>query len=151
MRFRINGEVREVNADPSRTLLSLLRDDLDLTGAKYGCGEGQCGACTVLVEGEAVLSCLTRVSSVANKAITTIEGLERDGHLHPLQEAFLKTTAYQCGFCTPGMILRAVALLEEHPRASEPQIKEKLQGSICRCGVYSRIVQAVRMAAQHGA
>lgn len=151
MRLRINGESIDVDVDPSRTLLSVLRGELDLTGAKYGCGEGQCGACTVLVDDEAVRSCLVRVSAVRGKSVTTIEGLERDGELHPVQQAFLEKSAYQCGFCTPGMILAAVALLRKQPSAPEPQIRRAMQGSVCRCGVYSRIVEAVRMAARHDA
>src|SRR6476661_494462 len=113
MNLQINGMTKRVDADPERTLLSVLRDDLDLTGAKYGCGEGQCGACTVLLDGEAVRSCITPVSQAAGRRITTIEGLERDGRLHPLQEAFLETGAMQCGYCTPGMIMSGVSLLSK--------------------------------------
>ena len=145
-KLRINGTERRVDAAADRTLLSILREDLDLTGAKYGCGEGQCGACTVLLDGQAVRACLTKVSSIGARAITTIEGLEKDGKLHRVQEAFLTKAAFQCGFCTPGMILGAVALLDKQPKASEVEIRRALEGHICRCGTYSRIVQAVRLA-----
>ncbi len=146
--LHVNGTRRAVNASPGRSLLSVLRDDLDLTGAKYGCGEGQCGACTVLLDGEAVRSCLTRVSAAAGKRITTIEGLERAGALHPLQEAFLETGALQCGYCTSGMILSGVALLTRNTNPSDSEIVHAMQGNICRCGTYPRIVAAVRLAAR---
>jgi aerobic-type carbon monoxide dehydrogenase small subunit (CoxS/CutS family) len=144
----INGRRRRVDADPERSLLSVLRDDLDLTGAKYGCGEGQCGACTVLVDGAAKRSCLTPVGAAAGKQITTIEGLAKNGRLHPVQEAFLDAGAMQCGYCTPGMILSAAALLGKQPNPSEAQIQAALEGNICRCGTYPRIVAAVRQAAR---
>jgi aerobic-type carbon monoxide dehydrogenase small subunit (CoxS/CutS family) len=147
--LEVNGISRRVNASPERSLLSVLRDDLDLTGAKYGCGEGQCGACTVLLDGEAVRSCITPVSQAARKRITTIEGLERDGRLHPLQEAFLETGAMQCGYCTPGMIMSGVSLLGRKANPSDAEIVHGMQGNICRCGTYPRIVAAVRMAAVH--
>ena len=147
--LEVNGIGRRVNASPERSLLSVLRDDLDLTGAKYGCGEGQCGACTVLLDGEAVRSCITPVSQAAGKRITTIEGLERDGRLHPLQEAFLETGAMQCGYCTPGMIMSGVSLLGRKANPSDAEIVHGMQGNICRCGTYPRIVAAIRMAAQH--
>jgi aerobic-type carbon monoxide dehydrogenase small subunit (CoxS/CutS family) len=131
-------------------LLSILRDDLDLTGAKYGCGEGQCGACTVLVDGAAVKSCITRAASVAGKKIVTIEGLAKDGALHPVQQAFLDADALQCGYCTPGMILGAVALLARNPKPGEQEIVRGMNGHICRCGTYPRIVQAVQKAAKKG-
>lgn len=140
--LRINGREYKVQSPPDRKLLSVLRDELDLTGAKYGCGEGVCGACTVLVAGQAVPSCVVTVGSVGSKPITTIEGLAKDGKLHPVQEAFLAKSAFQCGFCTPGMILGAVALLNK-PRPID--IAKGLQGHICRCGSYPRIVEAVRM------
>lgn len=142
LKLRINGREYAIEASPDRKLLSVLRDDLGLTGAKYGCGEGQCGACTVLVDGQAVRSCLVSASSIGTKPVTTIEGLARNGKLHPLQEAFLAKSAFQCGFCTPGMILGAVPLLGKRPE----DVRKGLQGHICRCGVYSRIVAAVRMA-----
>jgi len=146
--INVNGTRRRVNAGPERSLLSVLRDDLDLTGAKYGCGEGQCGACTVLLDGSPVRSCITRVVDTAGKAITTIEGLERNGRLHPLQEAFLETDAMQCGYCTTGMILSGVALLHRTTSPTDAEIVHGMQGNICRCGTYPRIVAAVRMAAR---
>src|SRR6266853_5267035 len=120
--LRINGDRVKINADPERTLLSVLRDDLDLTGAKYGCGEGQCGACTVLIDGAATRSCITPVRTAAGRQITTIEGLERNGRLHPLQEAFLDAGALQCGYCTAGMIMSGVALLNRNPEPTTPEI-----------------------------
>jgi aerobic-type carbon monoxide dehydrogenase small subunit (CoxS/CutS family) len=149
--LNVNGAARRVNASSERSLLSVLRDDLDLTGAKYGCGEGQCGACTVLLDGEAVRSCITPVSRAAGKRITTIEGLENDGRLHPLQEAFLETEAMQCGYCTPGMIMSGVSLLAKSAYPSESEIVHGMQGNICRCGTYPRIVAAVRIAAKRRA
>ncbi len=150
MELRINGKTRKVDAAPERRLLGVLRDDLDLTGAKYGCGEGQCGACTVLVDGAAVKACVTPLRAVAGKEITTIEGLERDGKLHPLQQAFLDADALQCGYCTPGMILSAAALLKKNPNPADADVVKAMQGNICRCGTYPRIVLAVRMAAALG-
>jgi aerobic-type carbon monoxide dehydrogenase small subunit (CoxS/CutS family) len=144
----VNGSTHRVNANPQRSLLSVLRDDLDLTGAKYGCGEGQCGACTVLLDGAAVRSCITPVSSAAGKRITTIEALEQNGRLHPLQEAFVETGAMQCGYCTPGMIMSGVSLLSKNAQPSEPEIIHAMQGNVCRCGTYPRIVAAVRMVAR---
>jgi isoquinoline 1-oxidoreductase subunit alpha len=143
----VNGTKRRLNASPERSLLSVLRDDLDLTGAKYGCGEGQCGACTVLLDGEAVRSCITPVSKAVGKRITTIEGLAQKDRLDPLQEAFLETGAMQCGYCTPGMILSGVSLLRRNPKPSDAEIVHAMQGNVCRCGTYPRIVAAVRMAA----
>jgi isoquinoline 1-oxidoreductase alpha subunit len=140
----VNGTPRTIEADPDRTLLSVLREDLDLTGTKYGCGEGQCGACTVLVQGAATRSCLTTIGSVAGRSIVTIEGLESKGGLHPLQEAFLEADAMQCGYCTAGMIMAGAALLGQNPAPSEAEILQSLQGNVCRCGTYSRIVAAVR-------
>lgn len=142
--FRVNGVLRRVDAAGLR-LIEVLREGLDLTGTKNGCGEGQCGACTVLVDGKAVASCQVMAESVGGKAITTIEGLASGGKLHPLQEAFLEKEAFQCGFCTPGMILGAVALLREKPKASEAEIRAGLEGHVCRCGVYGRIVEAVKV------
>ena len=144
----VNGIRHRVDASPETSLLTILRDELDLTGAKYGCGEGQCGACTVLVEGQPKRSCITPVSSVAGKSITTIEGLETNGRLHPLQEAFLETEAMQCGYCTPGMILSGVALLSRNPDPDNAEIARQLEGNLCRCGTYPRIVMAVRRAAK---
>jgi aerobic-type carbon monoxide dehydrogenase small subunit (CoxS/CutS family) len=147
--LHINGTRRRVDASPVRSLLSVLRDDLDLTGAKYGCGEGQCGACTVLLDGHAVRSCITHVSAAAGKRITTIEGLERAGALHPLQQAFLETGAMQCGYCTSGMILSGVSLLAQNASPTDSEIVHGMQGNICRCGTYPRIVAAVRLAAHY--
>jgi aerobic-type carbon monoxide dehydrogenase small subunit (CoxS/CutS family) len=146
--LNVNGRKRRVEADSGRSLLRVLHDDLDLTGCKYGCGEGQCGACTVLVEGKAIRSCKTPVGDVAGKAITTIEGLEKDGRLHPLQEAFVEVGAMQCGYCTPGMILSGVALLDRNPNPTAKDIVRALEGNICRCGTYTRIVLAVHQAAE---
>ena len=145
--LRVNGAMRRVEADPERTLLSVLRDELDLTGAKYGCGEGRCGACTVLVDGQAVRSCTARLGAVAGKPITTIEGLEQDGRLHPLQQAFLDEGALQCGYCTAGMIMAGVGLLARESEPSDQAIVRALDANICRCGTYVRILAAVRKAA----
>jgi nicotinate dehydrogenase subunit A len=147
VRLRVNGASRSVPAEPERMLLGVLRDELDLTGAKYGCGEGQCGACTVLVDGRPTRSCITELPSVAARSITTIEGLARGRKLHPLQTAFIESGAMQCGYCIPGMILSALGLLERNPDPGEPEIRSALQGNICRCGTYPRIVQAVKNAA----
>jgi aerobic-type carbon monoxide dehydrogenase small subunit (CoxS/CutS family) len=144
----VNGSRFRVDASADRSLLSVLRDDLDLTGSKYGCGEGQCGACTVLIDGVATRSCVTRVGVAAGKKITTIEALERNGRLHPLQEAFLEADALQCGYCTPGMIMSGVALLSKNPNPNEQEIIRSMEGNICRCGTYPRIVTAIRKAAQ---
>jgi isoquinoline 1-oxidoreductase alpha subunit len=143
----INGTRLRVEADPERKLLSVLRDDLDLTGSKYGCGEGRCGACTVVIEGKAVRSCVTPVGDCAGRPVTTIEGLERDGKLHPLQEAFVEVGAMQCGYCTPGMIMAGVALLGKNPDPTPQDVVRSMEGNVCRCGTYARIVQAVRQAA----
>lgn len=148
MELQVNGKPRRVADGPDRSLLSVLRDELDLTGAKYGCGEGRCGACTVLVDGQAVRSCLARVGALAGKSITTIEGLAPDDdHLHPLQQAFLDLDALQCGYCTPGMIVAGAALLARNPRPSDREIVDAMQGNICRCGTYARIVASIRKAA----
>ena len=146
----VNGVKRRIDADPDRTLLSVLRDDLDLTGTKYGCGEGQCAACTVLIDGQATKSCLTKIASVGAKKVVTIEGLAPEGSLHPVQEAFLETEAMQCGWCTPGMIMGAVGLLQRTPNPSDNEIMSGMDGHVCRCGTYSRIVAAVRAAAKKG-
>jgi aerobic-type carbon monoxide dehydrogenase small subunit (CoxS/CutS family) len=146
----VNGSRRHVDADPDRPLLSVLRDDLDLTGTKYGCGEGQCAACTVLIDGTPTKSCITKVGAVAGKRIVTIEGLAAEGKLHPVQEAFLEADAMQCGWCTPGMILGAVGLLQHTPHPTEADIVSSMNGHICRCGTYSRVVRAVQMAAAKG-
>jgi aerobic-type carbon monoxide dehydrogenase small subunit (CoxS/CutS family) len=146
--LRVNGAKLQIQADPERSLLSVLRDDLDLTGSKYGCGEGQCGACTVLLDGTAVRSCVTPLRAVAGREITTIEGLEKNGRLHPLQQAFLDTESMQCGYCTSGMILSGVALLRANANPARPEIVKAMQGNVCRCGTYPRILLAVQMAAQ---
>ena len=143
----INGAERRLEADPSRPLLSVLRDDLELTGPKYGCGEGQCGACTVLVDGRPARSCITELSECAGKKITTIEGLADGERLHPVQQAFLDCDAMQCGYCTPGMILSATYVLDRLPEPSREQIVRAMQGNICRCGTYQRIVEAIQKAA----
>ncbi|HLH40944.1 MAG TPA: (2Fe-2S)-binding protein [Bryobacteraceae bacterium] len=143
----VNGTRHTVAADPNRTLLSVLRDELDLTGSKYGCGEGQCGACTVMIDGVAARSCQTGAAAVAGRRITTIEGLEQHGRLHPLQEAFLEIGAMQCGYCTPGMIVSGAALLAKNSNPSEEEIVSALEGNLCRCGTYPRILAAVRLAA----
>lgn len=145
--FAVNGQQRTVNTDPRRSLLDVLREDLGLTGTKYGCGEGACGACSVLVEGEVVRSCLTPAAEVAGKAVTTIEGLAEGDRLHPVQEAFAEEGVLQCGYCAPGMIIAAVALLKETPQPTEAQIVEALDGNLCRCCTYPALVVAVRKAA----
>jgi aerobic-type carbon monoxide dehydrogenase small subunit (CoxS/CutS family) len=147
----VNGARQRVEAEADESLLVVLREELDLTGTKYGCGEGQCGACTVLVDGRPVRSCLTPAASVAGKAVTTIEGLEADGRLHPLQEAFVEADAMQCGYCTPGMIVEAAALLRRSPDPGELEIARAMEGHICRCCTYPRIVQAIRQAAAKSA
>jgi aerobic-type carbon monoxide dehydrogenase small subunit (CoxS/CutS family) len=136
-----SGEVRE-----GSSLIELLRDGLGLTGAKLGCGEGQCGSCTVLVDGRPGPSCTTPAAAAAEKTIVTVEGLARDGALHPVQQAFIEAQAFQCGFCTPGMIVAAVALLDRNRRAGEQEIRAALEGHLCRCGTYGRIIEAVRAA-----
>jgi aerobic-type carbon monoxide dehydrogenase small subunit (CoxS/CutS family) len=146
LRLEINGTSREVETDGSRPLLDVLREDLALTGTKYGCGEGQCRACTVLLDGKPTTSCVTPVSAAAGKRIVTIEGLERNGSLHPVQQAFLDEGAMQCGYCTPGMILTAAALLEKNREPTDAQIVEGMNGNLCRCCGYPRILAAVRRA-----
>ncbi len=147
----VNGTRRRCDADAERSLLDVLRDDLNLTGTKYGCGEAQCGACMVLVDGKPTVACVTPVGAVREKTITTIEGLERDGRLHPLQQAFLDENAMQCGYCIPGMIMSGVALLSSNPDPDEAEIIRQMDGHICRCGTYARIVRAVRKAAAQAA
>lgn len=146
--LKINGTDLHVNASPEESLLSVLRDRLDLTGTKYGCGEGQCAACTVLLNGKPAHSCLTPVSAAAKTNITTIEGLAKNGTLSPVQQAFLEEGAFQCGYCTSGMVLCASALLRETPHPTEDQIVRYLNGNICRCGTYPRIIAAVKRASQ---
>jgi aerobic-type carbon monoxide dehydrogenase small subunit (CoxS/CutS family) len=146
----VNGSRRRIDVEADRTLLSVLRDDLDLTGTKYGCGEGQCAACTVLIDGQAVRSCITKMSAVAGRRIVTIEGLAPEGKLHPMQEAFLEADALQCGWCTPGMILGAVDLLRKNAHPSEAEIAHGMNGHICRCGTYPRVIAAIQSAAKKG-
>jgi aerobic-type carbon monoxide dehydrogenase small subunit (CoxS/CutS family) len=143
----VNAVERRLEANPARSLLSVLRDDLELTGAKYGCGEGQCGACTVLIDGRPTRSCITELGECAGKRITTIEGLARGDTMHPVQAAFIACDAMQCGYCTPGMILSAVGLLEKAPQPTREEIVRGMNGNICRCGTYARIVYAVEQAA----
>lgn len=147
IRFTLNGEPTTLTVDSERALLWVLRSDLELTGTKYGCGEGYCGACTVLLDGEAVRSCTVPVSEVQGKELTTIEGLAENGELHPLQTAFMEHDALQCGFCTPGMILTAFALLQNHPQPSYSEILDSMENNLCRCGAHKRIVQAIQAAA----
>ena len=147
LELRVNGKGLQVDADAEAPLLSVLRDRLGLTGSKYGCGEGECGACTVLVDGEAVRSCVTPSGSVQGKQIVTIEGLEQNGELHPLQQAFLDVEAFQCAYCTSGMIMSGVALLNSCPNPSEQDIIQAMDGNICRCGTYRRIIRAIQQAA----
>ena len=147
LELHINGNRRRIMADVERSLLSVLHEDLDLTGAKYGCGEGQCGACTVLVDGQPVRSCRTLVGTVAGKQVRTVEGLTQNGQLHPLQDAFLEVGAMQCGYCIPGMIMSGVGLLEKNPHPTEREIVRAMEGNVCRCGTYPRIVAAIRKAA----
>ena len=139
----VNGTRHTVSAEPGESLLAALREDLGLTGTKYGCGEGQCGACTVLLDGRATHSCITPATAAVGRAVTTIEGLERDGHLHPVQQAFLDAGAMQCGYCTPGMIMAAVSLLAITPRPSAEDIVQGMAGNVCRCGTYPRIIAAL--------
>jgi aerobic-type carbon monoxide dehydrogenase small subunit (CoxS/CutS family) len=146
--MRINGKTVRVDADRDRPLLGVLRDDLGLTGSKYGCGEGRCGACTVLIDGAPARSCITKIGAVAAREVTTIEGLEKDGRLHPLQQAFLDAGAMQCAYCTSGMIVTGAALLGQNPDPSRQEIVEYMDGNICRCGTYTRIIAAIRSAAR---
>jgi isoquinoline 1-oxidoreductase subunit alpha len=146
--LQVNGIKHSIDAEAETSLLSVLRDQLELTGAKYGCGEGQCGACTVLIDGFPRRSCITSVSAAAERQITTIEGLEQHGRLHPLQQAFLEAGALQCGYCTAGMIMTGVALLSKNPNPTEEEISRFMEGNICRCGVYPRIIAAIRGAAK---
>ena len=146
LQILVNGTTHRVDADPETSLLSVLRNQLNLTGAKYG--EGQCGACTVLIDGRAVRSCITPVRHVVGRKVTTVEGLARDGKLHPVQESFLKADALQCGYCTPGMVMSAVSLLAKDPNPTDDVIRRGMEGNIFLCGTYPRIVAAVRMAAK---
>jgi aerobic-type carbon monoxide dehydrogenase small subunit (CoxS/CutS family) len=146
MVLNVNGVKHEVTVEPDVDLLTVLRDELDLTGSKYGCGEGVCGACTVLVNGRPSRSCITTVSAAVGKDIITIEGLEKDGKLHPVQQAFLATDPFQCSYCASGMIMSAVALLKTNPSPTEDAIINSMNGNICRCGTYLNIIKAIKLA-----
>lgn len=145
--LHVNGREHEIDAEPGDSLLFVLRDDLGLTGSRFGCGEGQCGACTVLLDGAAVRSCVTRMGAVGSRAITTIEALSSGTQLHPVQQAFLETEAFQCGYCTSGMVMATVGLLKTNPNPSDADVARLMNGNVCRCGTYPRIVRAVRLAA----
>jgi aerobic-type carbon monoxide dehydrogenase small subunit (CoxS/CutS family) len=148
LELEVNGKRYAVNYPPDTPVLDVLRDELGFTGAKYGCGEGQCGSCTVLLGGAARRSCQIPVSAAEGRPITTIEGLEKDGKLHPVQQAFLDAGAFQCAYCTPGMIMSSVGLLKSNPDPSRADIVQGLQGNVCRCGTHPRIVEAVLSAAK---
>ncbi len=148
IQFLLNGEPTEIDVEPRRPLLWVLRADLGLTGTKYGCGERECGACTVLLEGRPIYACRTPVSSVQDREVVTIEGLAGPDDLHPVQQAFADHGALQCGFCTPGMIMRAVGLLQRNPDPTDEDIAAGLESNLCRCGTYNRIIRAVRQAAE---
>jgi len=148
--LRVNGERVTVHVEPHRTLLDVLRDELGLTGAKHVCGEGNCGACTVLLDGETVYACLTLAIECEGSEVRTVEGLARGGALHPVQAAFVEHDGYQCGYCTPGQVLAAVALLEQEPNPTEDEIRLAMSGNLCRCGAYQGIVAAVRSVAAGG-
>jgi len=150
IRFRLNGRPTALDTDGDRTLLWVLRGDLALTGTKYGCGEGVCGACTVMIGGEAVRSCQTAVKQVQGKDVTTIEGLAGGGALHPLQEAFVERGGFQCGYCTSGMIMNAAAFLRRKPLPSREEIVREMEGNLCRCGAHQRIVAAIEQASRAG-
>ncbi|MDB5262640.1 MAG: (2Fe-2S)-binding protein [Adhaeribacter sp.] len=147
MELVINEIKRTSSATPEASLLSVLRDEFDLTGTKYGCGEGQCGACTVLIDGKAVRSCRTTIGSLQGKVVTTIEGLEKNGRLHPVQEAYLQADVFQCGYCASGMVMSTVALLKNNASPTEEQIKSFMNGNMCRCGTYPFILKAIQEAA----
>lgn len=146
LKFTVNGKATTVNTEADRPLLEVLREDLQLVGTRYGCGEGACGACSVLVDGRRMFSCSIQVSDVANKSVTTIEGLARGEVLHPVQQAFVDEGAFQCAFCTSGMIMAAIALLDRNPNPTEQQIKDGMNGNICRCCAHPEIIKAVRRA-----
>lgn len=148
IKFKLNGREVEVDVPPGRRLLDLLREDLGLTGTKEGCGEGECGACAVIVDGKLRLSCLTAAVQVDGKEVLTVEGLARDGKLHPIQQALVETAGVQCGFCTPGFVMAAYALLLEKPRPTREEVRAWLSGNLCRCTGYERIVDAVLLAAK---
>jgi aerobic-type carbon monoxide dehydrogenase small subunit (CoxS/CutS family) len=145
--FTVNGQPHTITTDPRRSLLDVLREDLHLTGTKYGCGEGQCRACTVLANGKSIASCTTDISEVDKQSILTIEGLANGDHLHPVQEAFLAEGAFQCGYCTAGMIMQAVELLNDDPKLAKTDVAARMQRHICRCGTYPKIIKAIQRAA----
>jgi aerobic-type carbon monoxide dehydrogenase small subunit (CoxS/CutS family) len=147
-RLTINGAPHELGEAPDVSLLEVLRDRLGLTGAKYGCGEAQCGACVVLLDGQPVPACITAIASAAGREVTTVEGLTVDGELHPVQQAFVEADALQCGYCTPGMVVAAAALLRATPHPTHTQIVAAMQSHVCRCGAYARIVKAIDLAAE---
>ena len=147
IKFTLNGKPVELNLDSDRILLWVLRTDLELTGTKYGCGESFCGACTVLVNDEAVRSCQTTLKDIQNKSVITIEGLAKDDELHPIQKAFMENDALQCGYCTPGMIMNVYAMLKENPNPTDKQIIDGMEDNLCRCGAHKRIIEAIRIAA----
>ena len=148
IRFKLNGKKTEITTDPNQTLLWVLRNQLGLTGTKYGCGTGFCGACTVLINSEATRSCMLPVSDIAGKEVITIEGLARGGKLHPVQKAFVEHDALQCGYCTPGMIMTAAAMLMKNPALTRQEIIDGLENNLCRCGAHTRILDAVETAAK---
>jgi aerobic-type carbon monoxide dehydrogenase small subunit (CoxS/CutS family) len=148
IRLTINGQEKQVETDEDRPLLDVLREDLQLTGTKYGCGEGECGACTVLIEGKPVRSCITTIAEAQGKPVQTIEGLASDGKLHPIQQAFLEAQAMQCGYCVPGQIMQAAGLLQEKPQPTREEIIAAMTGNICRCCNYPQILAAVESASR---
>jgi aerobic-type carbon monoxide dehydrogenase small subunit (CoxS/CutS family) len=150
IRFRLNGRPADLDTDPARTLLWVLRTDLALSGTKYGCGVGLCGACTVVVDGKAVRSCRTSLAEVEGREVTTIEGLAQGGRLHPIQQAFADKGGFQCGYCTPGMIMNAYGLLLEDPHPSREKVIDAMEGNICRCSAYQRILEAIESVARTG-
>jgi aerobic-type carbon monoxide dehydrogenase small subunit (CoxS/CutS family) len=146
--LRINGRTHEVDGEPADSLLAVLRSDLGLTGSKFGCGEGYCGACTVLVDGQVTRSCTARLAAVAGKPVTTIEGIADGNRLHPVQEAFIEAEAFQCGYCTPGMVIATIGLLRTNPDPTDQDIAKVMDRNVCRCGTYPRLVEAVKLAAR---
>ncbi len=148
IKFKVNSEEKEIITAPTRTLLSILREDLGLTGTKEGCGKGECGACTVIMDGKPVVSCLVLACQIDGCEVITIEGLSKDGELDPIQEAFIEEGAVQCGFCTPGMLLSAKALLMRNPNPTEEEIKEAISGNLCRCTGYTKIIEAIKKASK---
>ena len=146
--FRVNGRSVQVCVEPRRTLLSVLREELGLTGAKHGCGHGACGACTVILDGQTVYACLTLAIECEGREVRTVEGLAQGGALHPVQAAFLEHDGYQCGFCTPGQVMSAVALLERSPQPTEEEVRREMEGNLCRCGAYPNILRSILAAAR---